>query len=251
VKRTAYEALYRWDANHWWCVGMRAIVLDMLERDVAAGRRLNILDAGCGAGALLRRLQEDHLAVGADLLPPALRYAQHRGARHVANASAAQLPFAAAQFDVVLCLDVLYHIGMDDSRLALAEVRRVLRPAGWLIVRQPAYAWLRGPQEGWLGTQRRVTAAQLRGLLEEAGFCVHRLTYVNTLLFPAEALWRVGRRAWARLGGAVKPADDFVPLNAGLNRLLAGVLGIERRILRRRDLPFGLSALALARKGNE
>jgi SAM-dependent methyltransferase len=45
------------------------------------------------------------------------------------------LPFAAASFDAVLCLDVLEHV--PDHRAALAELRRVLRPGGWALLHVP------------------------------------------------------------------------------------------------------------------
>ncbi len=241
-----YAALYRRDAIYWWCVGMRAIVAQCVE-EVAAGRRLRILDAGCGAGALTQQLGARHDAVGLDLFPLALRHAQELGVRDVVAGSLAALPCAEASFDLVLCLDVLYHVGLEDSRLALAEARRVLRPGGWLVARQPAYAWLASAHDTRLGTRCRATTGQLRDLLGAVGFDVQRVTYANTLLFPAEALFRLGKRA-----GLVSSEDDddgdFVPVSDQVNRLLIRVLDLERRLLRRVNLPFGLSALALARK---
>jgi len=227
---------------------MRAIVYDLLEMHVARGGRLRVLDAGCGGGTLVRRLQERHFAVGVDLFPVALRYARGRGAHELAGGSLDALPFVAESFDAALCLDVLYHIGLGDSRRALAELRRVLRPGGWLLVRQPAYAWLRGSHDGWLGTQRRMTIGQLRAELERAGFVVPRATYANTLLFPAAALWRLGQRYGLLEERVGEPAGDLIPPAAALNRFLTALLGLERRFLRWGNLPFGVSALALAQK---
>jgi SAM-dependent methyltransferase len=45
------------------------------------------------------------------------------------------LPFTDASFDAVLCSHVLEHV--EDDRLALAEIRRVLRPGGWAILMSP------------------------------------------------------------------------------------------------------------------
>jgi SAM-dependent methyltransferase len=241
-----YEALYRRDAVYWWCVGMRAIVGQFVE-EVAAGRRLRILDAGCGAGALTGQLQARHAALGVDLTPLALRHAQAQRVRDVTAGSLTALPCASASFDMVLCLDVLYHVGLEDSRQALAEMRRVLRPGGWLLARQPAYTWLNGPHDERLGTRRRLMAGQLRAILTDAGFEVRRVTYLNTLLFPGAALFRLGRRA-GLLGGAAAEDGDFLPVSEPVNRLLIGLLDVERRLARRMDLPFGLSALALARR---
>jgi len=225
---------------------MRAIVGQFVE-EIAAGRRLRILDAGCGAGALTGQLQARHAALGVDLSPLALRHAQAHDVRDVTAGSLTALPCASASFDMVLCLDVLYHVGLEDSRLALVEMRRALRPGGWLLARQPAYPRLNSPHDDHLGTRRRVTARQLRAILTDAGFEVRRVTYLNTLLFPGEALFRLGRRA-GLLGGDGADDGDFLPVSEPVNRLLIGLLGLERRLLRRVNLPFGLSALALARK---
>jgi len=65
-----------------------------------------------------------------------------------------------------------------------------------------------------------------------------------------QALWRLWRRL-ARAGGIGRGAGDFVPLRAGPNGLLAGMLAAEGRLLRHIDLPFGLSVLALARRPRE
>lgn len=45
------------------------------------------------------------------------------------------MPFADATFDVVLCNHVLEHV--DDDRVAMAEIRRILRPGGWAILLVP------------------------------------------------------------------------------------------------------------------
>lgn len=247
MSRVNYQPLYQLDRTYWWCVGMRAIVGALLEDAIDGRGPLRILDAGSGAGALIASWQEAHVVFGVDISPLALRYARALGVTRPVDASLMDLPFSDASFDVAICLDVLYHVGLTDSRRALAELRRVLRPGGWLLVRLPAYEWLRGPHDEELGTRRRFTTRGLRALLAGAGFDVYRTTYANTLLFPWQALWRLWRRL-ARAGGIGREAGDLVPLRAGANRLLAGVLAAEGRMLRYMDLPFGLSVLALARR---
>jgi SAM-dependent methyltransferase len=45
------------------------------------------------------------------------------------------MPYADGSFDAVLCNHVLEHV--DDDRLAMREIRRVLRPGGWAILMTP------------------------------------------------------------------------------------------------------------------
>lgn len=49
----------------------------------------------------------------------------------------APLPFADATFDVIIADHVLEHVSAADSAAVAAEVRRVLKPGGWLAARTP------------------------------------------------------------------------------------------------------------------
>ena len=60
----------------------------------------------------------------------------------MAAASLTALPFADGSFDRGLCLDVLEHLGYDEQPRALAELHRVLRTGGELLVSVPNLAHL-------------------------------------------------------------------------------------------------------------
>jgi hypothetical protein len=80
--------------------------------------------------------------------------------------------------------------------------------------------------------------------LEDAGFAVERLTYFNTLLFPAAAIVRLLHRI---LPGTPKGSDASIPAGP-LNRLLLALFAAERLPLRVTNLPFGISLLAVCRR---
>ena len=84
---------------------------------------------------------------------------------------------------------------------ALAELRRVLRPGGRLIVNMPAYAWLLSAHDRQVHNVRRCTARQLAAMLRDAGFVRVRAGYWNGLLLPLMVVQRklLARRA-VRLG---------------------------------------------------
>jgi SAM-dependent methyltransferase len=60
----------------------------------------------------------------------------------VRTGSLLALPYADASFDRAMCLDVLEHLQYDEQPRALAELFRVLRPAGELLVSVPNLAHL-------------------------------------------------------------------------------------------------------------
>lgn len=243
VEPSAYETLYLLEDTHWWCVGMRQVAWVLLGELPLPPAAARALDLGCGTGRFLQELQGRWPAAGVDLAEVALGYCRARGLRGLVQASAGQIPFADGTFGLVTCLDVLYHRAVGDQGAVLREIRRVLAPGGWLLVRVPAYRWLFSPHDLAEHGARRYTAGALQDLLRAEGFAVRRLTYANAFLFPLAA----ARRLLGRAGGG-GPRCDLRPAPPVLNRLLLGVLRVEARWLRRGTFPCGLSVLALAQK---
>jgi SAM-dependent methyltransferase len=78
------------------------------------------------------------------------------------------LPFAAGSFDAALCTEVLEHV--PDDRALLAELARVLKPGGVLVVTVPfMFRYHPDPED-----YRRYTPVGLRAELVRAGFTVER-----------------------------------------------------------------------------
>lgn len=113
-------------------------VLRLFDRcgvDLAGAR---VLDVGCGLGVefanLLRWGAPVQGLVGIDPMHSRLLAARERSGAALAQASGAALPFADASFDLV-CQNVVFSSIVDAAtrRAAAAEMRRVLRPGGWLL----------------------------------------------------------------------------------------------------------------------
>lgn len=96
-----------------------------------AGTR--VLDAGCGEGVLV---EEFHGRLAIEGIDP--NYASD----HVTRGSLTELPYAAATFERATCLDVLEHLTFEEQPRALAELFRVIRPGGELLVSVPNLAHL-------------------------------------------------------------------------------------------------------------
>lgn len=102
-----------------------------------AGKR--VLDAGCGVGwgsQLLRTEGDADCVVGVDNFPAAIAYAQTYYAGPVfAVGDLVALPVLDNSFDVVVCFEALEHVQAHAQ--LMAEVRRVLRPDGILLISSP------------------------------------------------------------------------------------------------------------------
>lgn len=89
-----------------------------------------LLDLGCGAGMLALLKRKGVTLVGADLSDECAAAAKRNGYDETVRAELTALPFADAQFDYVVSLDVLGHIDFAEKDAVLAEIKRVLRPDG-------------------------------------------------------------------------------------------------------------------------
>jgi SAM-dependent methyltransferase len=242
VNLEEYRRMFEAEERQWWYAGMRSIALALLDRalDGQAGSRL-FLDAGCGTGNNLLHLGERGRAVGIDLSEEALRFSHTRGVAAL-RGSVLELPFASGRFDVVTSFDVIYHLWVKDDRAAVAEMARVLKPGGLLLVRVPAFQALWGAHDEAVHSRQRYTRGELHALLEACGLETLRTTYCNFFLFPLLALRRTLDRATGRHGSDVQ----FLP--APLEVAFRSLLEIEARLVRFVTLPFGTSVVALGRK---
>jgi SAM-dependent methyltransferase len=235
------EATARAERDHFWFRGFRRFVEPMIA-DVARGRRLDMLDCGCGTGHNLALLRRYGRAVGIDLTWIGLEYARACGERRIAQASATGLPFRASTFDLVTSFDVLYALDDEAERRALAEMFRVLKPAGRLLVNVAALEALRGNHSLLSDERRRYSRVGLIRRLEAAGFHLERITYTNFTILPLVAGVRLKQRL---LGHTVSLEEISIP-PAPINAALAALLRVEAAAVRLVNMPIGSSLLAMA-----
>ena len=111
-------------------------VLDLLP---AGARR--ICDVGCNAGALLQHLAATRPELqlsGIDIEARAIEIARRRlPAAQLSAGPATALPHPSGHFDAVICLDMLEHVPGPERAAVLAEIHRVLKPGGRLIIQVP------------------------------------------------------------------------------------------------------------------
>jgi SAM-dependent methyltransferase len=241
------EATARAEARHFWFVGFRHFVRPLIAAAAAGRTKLRVLDCGCGTGANLAMLGEFGPAFGFDLNLRGLSFAKAAGHPRVVRATVEAIPFPAASFDLATSFDVIYALPEETEAAALAEMHRILKPGGALLVNVAALPILRGGHSVLSQELRRYTPRRLRSVVEGAGFEVVRLTYTNASLFPLMLAVRLVQR----LAGLTTPEYAHAEITtppAPINTALAGLLTLEARAVRRVNMPFGSSLLCLGRK---
>jgi SAM-dependent methyltransferase len=241
-----FENIANAEDSFWWYRGMHEIALRLLRRALP-GAPARILEAGCGTGNFaLKAAREFGCAVDvADLAREGLRYARANGLLRMVQADIRALPIASDQYECVLSLDVLIHLERGTERAAIAELARVTRPGGLVMIRVAALDALRSRHSAFTHERQRFTKGRLLGLARENGLEPVRCTYLNSLLLPV-ALFRF--RVWEPLMRT--PVDSGVkPVAGWLDAALGAVLGLEGDLVGRGwDLPLGQTLVLIARK---
>ena len=242
------RATARAEARHFWFRGFRWFVTPLVRRALGHRTHARVLDCGCGTGANLDLLAKYGTAYGFDLSPLGLYTARQFGRRRLARASVAAAPFASGAFDLVTSFDVLYSLPDADETAALAEMFRLTRPGGYVLVNVAAMDMLRGNHSILSREVRRYTRAGLASRLTAAGFTVERITYTNLLLFfPLLARRTLERRRGLADEPSATATELAVP-PAPINGAMSAALFLESLWVRWFASPFGSSLLCLARK---
>jgi ubiquinone/menaquinone biosynthesis C-methylase UbiE len=247
MERAEYTTMAAVEAAHWWYGGMRAIAAALLDPVYAGRSGLQILDAGSGTGGNALFLRRYGRVTALDYAREALVLGAPRLPDQQVGGSVMELPFADESFDLVTSFDVLYHRGVPDEHAALAETRRVLRPGGRLLIRLPAYEFLRSKHDRAVHTRRRYLAGAVRELLGAAGFYVERCSYVLNSLFPLALAQRIAEKVLPTLE---REESDLSLPSSLVNTLMRMPMALEAAYLGLGgNLPFGLSIVCLAHSG--
>jgi SAM-dependent methyltransferase len=231
------------EESHWWFVGRRRLFARELTQ-LAVPQDARVLDIGTSTGSNLRMLSDlgFKYVTGVDVSDDAIRYCARKGLGHVKKGNVCALPFDDGSFDVVLATDIIEHV--DDDDLALAEIARVLKPGGRVLITVPAFGSLWGLQDEVALHKRRYRIVPLLEQLKRVGLKPLRRYYFNYLLFGpiwlARQLIRILRVRVDSEGEINTPA---------LNRILQGIFLLDTLTAPTLRMPFGVSILIMAEAG--
>jgi SAM-dependent methyltransferase len=229
-------------ASHWWFVARRRI-LEGVVKTLRLPTDSRILEVGCGDGSNLPWLVKYGKVDAVELADDLRLVAEVRG---IATVHAGYLPDGlpagvwATAYDAVVMFDVLEHIEADA--VSLKTIKTLLKPNGKLVIAVPAFQWLWSAHDEAHHHQRRYTKQTLQRVIVDAGFTLEYISYYNFLLFPLGALVRL----FGRLLGAKQSKVNEIP-SPSINVMFEKAFALERFLVPRFTLPFGLSLIAVAK----
>jgi SAM-dependent methyltransferase len=254
MRPETYRMLAEREDTYWWHVARRATSIQLLRRcDIPRGGRW--LDLGCGPGGnlTLPAAFAAGLTIGVDISPIALSIARRK--KPLACLVRADLnnalPFVEASFDVATIFNVLYHDWVNSEVAVLAEIRRVLRPDGVLLITEPAFAILARNMDVAAMGHRRYRITDIAQMCEAAGLRVDRTSYFTSFGFPLLILMKALRWVKPRKKDDTQfeAGVDVKPLDPIANDLLLRLSDLESlAIAAGFHVPFGTTLLCLARK---
>lgn len=242
-----YERLAAIDREHWFYRGKREIVRHWIERTLDLRADDLLIDAGCGTGTFLVEMASRCRVLGLDDFAESVALARPRV--EAVGGQVLQTGLDRVELDdgcaaVVTLLDVLEHL--DDDARALAEMLRLVRSGGVVVVTVPALRWLWSDWDTALHHRRRYHRADLAALCRVPGAELLHLAYFNSLALAPIAMVRALRRlAPSRPGGGARMEDRIPP--APLNTLLRLAMVTPARWRWPRP-PLGVSLLAVLRR---
>lgn len=243
MKKIAYDQMFANELTHAWYLGTRELMTTQLKDFV--NKDSKILDIGCGTGGTIALLKKNGFKniYGIDKSKYAILLCKKRQLNNVSQADINKVPYNKNTFDAVICLDVLYHKGVN-LKDALSEASRVLKKGGIFYSQEPAFNWLKSKHDVVIETEMRFTKREIIDFFTKSGFKNIKSSYFNFLFFLPIVLSRLKNM----LLGQKKVESDVNKLPGLLNHLLLFSLWLESILIKYVTLPFGISVVSIWKK---
>ena len=199
--------------------------------DAADLRPGKALDIGCGSGVYLEELlargfDTTGLDLSAEMLDSCRKRfegrAEYEDRLSLVRGDVETLPFQDGEFDLIVCMGVLGYLVTDER--AVAEIRRVLRPGGYILL---SVTNLYSLADADAELRRRMRSAVRPSRSGTAG--------PASPPYAQHSEWMVRHRGYYNKSYDLPKFEDFLAKN-GLNRVDAMTYGFEFRLLRRTRL---------------
>lgn len=234
--------------GHWWYEARRNLLNHTLLEFYGQNNDLKVLDLASACGDNFPVCSPFGKTYGLDISWESIQYCKKKNIDTIVQGDVHHLPYATSSIDIVVALDVLEHL--QNDKMALGEIERVLKNKGIFIFNVPAFMFLFSYHDEAFHHLRRYSSQEMISKLLSANFLIKSVTYWSFFILPAVFFTR---KVWALLKKPEEmPLSDFhlkipSPIEAFLGLLTRfEVFLIKKRI----HFPFGVSLFGIAQKSH-
>lgn len=245
-----YEQLSNIEDYHWWHQSRLKLVAHYITR-MGLGPDARILDVGCGTGGTTSFLEQYGQVIGIDRSGIALEYAKSKAWKTLfvqGDANYVGQLFSPGCFDLITFFNVLYHQWVQDDFQVLAEVEKLLRPGGYVLLTEPAYRIL-GRRHDVLGMGKtRYKLSDFRRYFAEIGLQYKWGRYFNAIAFPTCLLAALRFRIPGNADSGPPEVKELMIPPKGINGLMKFYMELERHFFTWLPIPIGVTLLVVGQR---
>ncbi|RZK47990.1 MAG: class I SAM-dependent methyltransferase [Pedobacter sp.] len=247
-KQYEYEAMATCEKKLWWYKCLHDLTLYKIEEVADADSA--ILDAGCGTGGMLSRLQNRGFRnlAGFDLSTDAIDYTVKSGFSKVQllNILECDKAFPPRYFDLIICHDILCLLDDGEDKQAFANLTSLLKPSGLLIMNLPAGQLFKGTHDRAVGIKRRYSKERIIRLASGYGVRIRDIQYWPFLLSPLILSLRLSQRCKLIFNKKKQFKSDVSLPHPLLNNLFYKMTSFENKVMKFK--PWGSSIFVTIEK---
>jgi SAM-dependent methyltransferase len=179
-----YAEYYEYERNHWWFTAREHILISIiktLQKKSYFQQNIKILNVGCSTGRSSEYLAQFGEVTSIEYDAFCCEFTSKKTGLKIIHGSITELDFENNSFDLVCAFDVVEHV--EDDALAVAEMKRVLKPNGIMLLTVPAFMDLWSHHDEINHHFRRYTIPELKKHFPEKQENIIFKSYFNTWLF--------------------------------------------------------------------
>jgi len=244
MEKSEYQRMYMLESNFWWYKVLHELV-DFTIRKNKGTEQLTLFDAGCGTGKMMEIIGKYGKISGIDYSADAIGFAKKRGLENIEIGDLNHYNAGKDIYDVIVCIDVLYHSGIQNDLAVVEKLRQALKKDGLLILNLPAFDYLKRPHDAVVHTKRRYRKKIFVTALKKIGFSEIRSSYRMPHLYFIILISKLLRGK----SNTNESESDLKELPGWLNTLLYKFGRIENWWLKQGfGFPVGSSLFVVAKK---
>ncbi len=243
-----YKRMGDAEDSHWWYLTLHEMVAKTIAHHYR-DKTINILDAGCGTGGLLKHLSSKGYgnASGFDVSSHAIAIARSKNVEaELLDIRSVCARYNKSSFDVIIANDVLYFLSRTELKPLLECFYGLLGRTGIVIINVPVLGVFSGEHDRTVGVNKRFTKTEVIELVKGTPFRLTSLSHWPFILSPGILAVRYFQRLQRQLGIAPKNRSDIKSHSKITNTFFKFFCDLE--LYSGLYFPFGSSVFAVLAK---